>query len=120
MDRTTGGPAATGPTRREVLGSAGLLAGGHDTLDQQIGLRRRRRSDMNGFVRHLDMQRVGIGVRIDRDGLDAHFARCLDDAAGDFATIGDQNFTEHAATPKPWGNVLRRSGEKVNQRTDLR
>lgn len=27
MRRTTGGPVATGPTRREVLGSAGLLAG---------------------------------------------------------------------------------------------
>jgi hypothetical protein len=36
-----------------------------------------------------------VGIRIDRDGLDAHFARSLDDAAGYLATIGDQNFFEH-------------------------
>ena len=36
-----------------------------------------------------------IGVGIDGDGLDAHLARRLDDAAGDFAAIGDQNFLEH-------------------------
>ena len=38
------------------------------------------------------MQGVAVGVGIDRHGGDAHPAGGLDDAAGDFAAIGDQNF----------------------------
>jgi hypothetical protein len=41
------------------------------------------------------MQRVIIGIGIDGDRLDAHLPRGLDDAAGDFAAIGDQDFGEH-------------------------
>ena len=37
-----------------------------------------------------------VGVGIDRDGRDPHAPRGLDDAAGDFAAIGDQNALEHA------------------------
>ncbi len=74
---------------------AGLLAGVDDLVDHQVGLGRRRRSDVHRFVRHVDVQRIAIGIGIDGDGLDAHFARSLDDAAGDLATVGDQNFFEH-------------------------
>jgi hypothetical protein len=65
------------------------------------------------------MHRVTVGIRIDRDGRDTHLACRLDDAAGDFTTVGDQNFTEHTATPEPCLIVLRRGGEKVNRRTGL-
>jgi hypothetical protein len=41
------------------------------------------------------MQRVIIGIGIDGDRLDAHLPRGLDDAAGDFAAIGDQDFGDH-------------------------
>ena len=41
------------------------------------------------------MQRVAIGIRIDRDRLDTHLAGRLDDAAGDFAPVGDENLLEH-------------------------
>ena len=74
---------------------AGLLAGGDDLVDHEIGLRRRRRPDGDRFVGHLDMQRVLVGLGIDGDGLDAHAARRLDDPAGDFAAVGDQDFLEH-------------------------
>ncbi|MNV99260.1 hypothetical protein D3C71_1946010 [compost metagenome] len=32
---------------------------------------------------------------VDGHSLDAHLAGSSDDAAGDFATVGDQNFGEH-------------------------
>ena len=56
---------------------AGLLAGGDDLVDQQIGLRGRRRADGDRLVGHLDVQRVLVGLRIDRDRLDAHACRAV-------------------------------------------
>ena len=50
---------------------AGLLGGGDDLVDVEIGLGGRRRADRNGLVRHIHMQRVAVGLGIDRDGLDA-------------------------------------------------
>ena len=70
---------------------AGLAAGLDDLLDHQIALGRRRRADQHGLVGHLDMQRVAVGVGIDRDGLDTHAPGGLDDPAGDLAAVGDQN-----------------------------
>ncbi len=73
---------------------AGLADRLEDLLDDDIGLVGRGRADMNGLVGHLHMQRVTVGVRIDGDGLDAHLLGGLDDPAGDFATIGDQQFLD--------------------------
>ena len=75
---------------------AGLAAGLDDVVDEEIGLRGGRRADGNGLVRHLHMQGVAVGFRIDRDRLDAELARGLDDPAGDLAAVGDQDFLEHA------------------------
>ncbi len=75
--------------------SSGLLAGVDDLIDDQIAFRRGSRSDVNGFVSHFDMQRIPVGIRVNRDRLDAHFAGSLDDAAGDLATVGNQDFLEH-------------------------
>ena len=66
----------------------------------EIGLRGLRRADRYGLIGHLDMQRVAVGLGIDRHGLDAEPARGPDDAAGDFAPIGDEKLGEHAA-PAP-------------------
>jgi hypothetical protein len=46
-------------------------------------------------IRHLDMQRVLVGVGVDRDGCNAEPPRGLDDAAGDLTTVGDQYPLEH-------------------------
>jgi hypothetical protein len=75
----------------------GRLAGSDDLVDDEIGFRRRRRPDMHRIIRHLDMQRVLVGVGIDRDGRDTHAAGRLDHAAGDLAPIGDEDFLEHAS-----------------------
>ena len=74
---------------------AGRPARGDDGIAEQIGFGGRRRSEPHRLVGRLDMQRRGIGVRIDRDSGDAHAPRGADDAAGDLAAVGDQDFIEH-------------------------
>jgi hypothetical protein len=54
---------------------------------------------MHGLVRHADMQGFPVGIGIDRDGGNAHSARRLDDPAGNFAAIGDEEFGDHASVP---------------------
>ena len=71
------------------------LAGRDDLVADKIAFGRRRGPDMHRLVRHLDMDRVAVGVGIDGHRRDTHPARRLDDPAGDFATVGDQNLLEH-------------------------
>ena len=44
------------------------------------------------------MQCPAVGLGIDRDGGNPHTPRGADDAAGDLAAIGDQNFAEHSGS----------------------
>jgi hypothetical protein len=74
------------------------LARGDDLVADEIGFARRRRADMHGLVGQLHMRRVGVGVGIDGDGAHAHAAAPCDDAAGDFAAIGDEDLSKH----EPW------------------
>ena len=101
---------------------AGRLAGGDDLVDDEIALGRRRRADGDGLVGHLDVQRVPVGVGIDRDRLDPHPAGGLDDPAGDFAAIGDQDALEHGGriVPHPTGGRLCGSAAKSQSRPHLR
>src|SRR2546423_1025149 len=94
---------------------AGCLAGGNDLLDLQITFRRRWRTDMHRRVGHLDVQRVAVGIGIDRDGRNSHLARRADDPAGDLAAIGDQDALEHGVLARSRRSGLRRTSKKVNQ-----
>jgi hypothetical protein len=78
---------------------AGLLRRGDDLVDDEIGLRGGRRADEDGFVGHIDGEAIGVGFGIDDRRLDAEAARGADDADGDFAAVGNQDFVEH------WGGV---------------
>ena len=53
---------------------------------------------MHCLVGAAHVERLGIGIRIDCDGGDPHLTRGADDAAGDFAAIGDQYFFQHYFT----------------------
>ena len=56
----------------------------------EITPRRCRRPDVERFVGHLDVQRVAVGVGIDRDRRDPHLARRADDAHRDLAAVRDE------------------------------
>jgi hypothetical protein len=85
------------PVARVHRLGAGPLAGVDDPVDDEIALGGGRRADQHGLVRHLDVERVPVGLGIDRDRADPHATRGLDDPAGDLAAIGDQDALEHIA-----------------------
>ena len=72
-----------------------LAAGFHDSLGPKVALGRWRRTDVYGFVGHLDMQRFLVRIGIYGDALDSHAMRRADNSAGDFAAISDQDLREH-------------------------
>ena len=85
--------------------SASRARGIDDLFTHQIAFARGRGPDMHGIISHTHMQRVGIGIRIDRNGADTHGACGADDPASNFATIGDEEGLDHLHyilnTPKP-------------------
>ena len=62
----------------------------------KIALRGRRRADRDRRIGHFDMERVAIGLGIDRDGCNAHAAGCFNDPTGDLAAVGNQDSLEHS------------------------
>ena len=79
---------------------ASRLGGCQDGWPAQIAVLGRAAADVNGLVAGGDMLGAGVGVRIDRDGLDAEAMRGSGNAAGDFATVGNQDFLEHGLFPQ--------------------
>ena len=75
--------------------AARRLAGGDDRGDVQVALVRGRRPDADGAVGHADVERVGVGGRVDGDRLDAQVVERADDADGDLAAVRDQDSGEH-------------------------
>ena len=53
------------------------------------------RTDADILVGEAHVQRVLVGLGIDRDGLDAEFAAGANHAQRDFPAVGDQDFFEH-------------------------
>ena len=64
-------------------------------LHREITLRRGGRTDLDRFIRRAHMQRVPVRRRVDGHRRDAHAPQGADDAAGDGAAIGDENFAKH-------------------------
>ena len=83
-----------------------LLASGDDFLDDQVTFGRRWRPNGNGGIRQLYVQSILVGLRIDGNRTDPQFARGLDDPAGNFAAIGDQDTLEHAVTEAPGAGLF--------------
>jgi len=76
------------------LGAAGK-GGGDDRIAAQIAFRGGGPTDMHRAVGHGHMAGTRVGVGMDGHGFHAHPAAGVDDAAGDFATVGDQDTAEH-------------------------
>ena len=71
------------------------LRGRDDPLAPQVAVGRRGAADMHGLIRHGDMLGRSIGIGIDGNRRHPQFAGGLDDPAGDFAAVGDEDFLEH-------------------------
>ena len=77
--------------------AAGRLGGGDDRGDAEVALADGRRADPHGAVCELDVQRLGVGRRVDRDGFDAELVEGTDYADGDLAAIRNEDALEHRA-----------------------
>ena len=75
---------------------AGDLGRADDGRHVQIAVEAPRRADADVLVGEADVQRVLVGLRVDRHGLDAELAARADDAQRDLAAVRDQNLVEHA------------------------
>ena len=73
----------------------GFLGGLDDGVGVEVGLGRGSAPDMHGAVGHLDVEGFGVGAGVDGDGADAEPVAGADDAAGDFAAVGDEDGREH-------------------------
>src|SRR5262245_35816881 len=71
------------------------FGGGENLRYVQVALRGRRRANAPGLVREAHVQGVAVGYRMHRYVFDPEFTTGPDDPAGDFTTVGDQNFFEH-------------------------
>ena len=74
---------------------AAVPRGIENLVHAQVALADRRRAEQDALVRVADMQRVGIGLGINRNRADAELVQSAGDAARDDAAIGDQDFSEH-------------------------
>jgi hypothetical protein len=73
----------------------GDFGGGDDRRHVQVAQCRGRRADADRFVGELDVLGVAVGLGIDGDRLDAHFAAGALDSEGDLATVRDEDFFKH-------------------------
>jgi hypothetical protein len=71
----------------------GNFGGADDAVDAQVAFAAGGLADADGFVGHLDVHGIGVHLRIDRDRADVQLLAGADDADGDFAAIGNQNFS---------------------------
>ena len=67
-------------------------------VDVQVALRGLRRADEDRLVGLGDEGEIGVGLRVHRDGLDAHGAHGPDHPAGDLSAVRDQHRLEHRSS----------------------
>ncbi len=79
----------------------GDLGGADDPVGPQVAVGALRAPDADGLVGQLDVERLDVGLRIDRERLDAELAAGADDAEGDFAAVGDEDFLDHRVGNSP-------------------
>jgi hypothetical protein len=70
----------------------GDLGCGDDGRDVEVTQRTGPRADADGLVGHADMLEVAVGGRMHGHGPNAHRMTGAQDAQGDFAAVGDEDF----------------------------
>src|SRR5206468_13019085 len=88
--------------REEAVAGMDRLGVGHlgrtdDGRDVEVAVARGRRPDAYRFVGEHHVLRVGVGLRMHGDRLDAELAARPLDSQRDLAAVGDQYFFKHRA-----------------------
>ncbi|OSN17060.1 hypothetical protein BV360_02747 [Pseudomonas syringae pv. actinidiae] len=86
-------------TRMNGVGAAGF-GDGEDLVHRQIRPGRTAFAQAVGFVGLHQVQAGGVGFAIHRHTFDLQRAQGPQNAAGNGATVGDQQFVEHGITPE--------------------
>ena len=87
--------------------AAGRLRRCYEVGNAQVALRRGRGPNADSLVGQLDVQRLPVGCRVDRDRLDSELVERADHPDGDLATVGHEDTGEHRR-PAPRRRVDRR------------
>ena len=74
---------------------ARLARDGEDALGVQIALASRCGADAHSLIRERDVHRVPVGLGENGDRFHAEPAERADDAAGDLAAVGYEDFGKH-------------------------
>src|SRR5690606_19145506 len=95
--------------KKAVTGMNGFrtaaFGGVEDLVDDEIGLGCRSFAQAIGLIGLLDMQAGGIGLGENGYALAVECAQGAQNAAGDGAAVGDQEFVEHSRNPRRWRAV---------------
>ncbi len=91
------GARKSGVFRQETVTGMNSLGAGHfagfdNPSGVQVGFPWRRRANVHCLVGHRNVQRVAIGIRVDRYRRNSQAAGRANDPAGDFTAICDQDF----------------------------
>ena len=90
------------PVARMHHRGARFLRDVNDAIDAQVAFARRARADRVGLVSRSDVQGLPVALGIHGDGAPAQLPARTDDAHGDLAAVGDEDFRG--------GSLLRHSG----------
>src|SRR5215831_6366095 len=78
------------------------LGRAHDPIDSQITLKAGRRTDADRFIGELDVQRIDVCFRIDRQGANPEFLTGANHTQRDLSAVSNQYLLEHV------GHAIRR------------
>src|SRR5689334_6256268 len=78
------------------VGATGL-GGIDDSIDAEVALAGRTRTDRDGFVRHADVARGAIAFGIHRHRREAHVTTRAHDAHRDLPAVGDEDLAQNQA-----------------------
>jgi len=81
-------------------GGAALFGDSEDFVDRQIGRGRRAFAEAVRFSGLGDVQAGSVGFGVHRDAFGLQHIDRAQDATGNRATVGDQDFFEHGITPE--------------------
>ena len=70
----------------------------NDFLPVEVAVLGGCRTNPIGLIGLLDVKRLLVGIGVDGYSLDSQFLAGTDNAAGDFASVGDEDFIEHGVS----------------------